>query len=238
MLTLFKYTLLVLPFFFTAQNHPSSDMKTKKMKITYIMDPLCGWCYGNSTNITKLKDEFKDDYEFELVVGGMLVGNNTPRGGQEMHDFLKGLTPRLEATTGVNISDDFFELIQDTSYTFSSLEPCAAIVYVKEKAPHKVFSFAKKLQTIYYTEGEALSNIEVYQPILEELNLPFEDFRNSWLTETNLQKTIAEFRKASTLTRGFPSLHIQIDGQMNQLASGYFQYKAMAKQLRAIKEHQ
>ena len=39
------------------------------MKIIYIMDPQCGWCYGNSDNITALQEEFKDDFEANLRRG-------------------------------------------------------------------------------------------------------------------------------------------------------------------------
>jgi putative protein-disulfide isomerase len=217
-------------------NVSAKPQKKQKMKLTYIMDPLCGWCYGNSDNIANLREAFKEDYEFELLVGGMLVGDNRPQGGQEMHDFLKGLTPRLEATTGVQISPSFFKLIKDTAYTFSSLEPCAAIVYVKEKAPEHVFSFAKALQTIYYTSGKALSDSGIYSPLLSELGLDINDFKSHWLSEANLAKTRAEFQRAARLTRGFPSLHLEFNGSMHQLASGYFKYDAMAKQLSALTE--
>lgn len=47
------------------------------MKVTYVMDPQCGWCYGNSENITALQKEFEEEFDFELLVGGMWLGKNT-----------------------------------------------------------------------------------------------------------------------------------------------------------------
>ena len=42
--------------------------------------PSCGWCYGNE-NITALQEEFKNEFDFELLVGGMWLGQNAPEGG-------------------------------------------------------------------------------------------------------------------------------------------------------------
>ncbi|WP_260128811.1 hypothetical protein [Elizabethkingia anophelis] len=41
------------------------------MKLIYIMDPLCGWCYGNSDNILELFEKYKNDIKFEILPGGM-----------------------------------------------------------------------------------------------------------------------------------------------------------------------
>lgn len=53
-----------------AQTKSNTSM-SEKIKLTYVMDPQCGWCYGNSENITALQEVFKDDFDFELLVGGM-----------------------------------------------------------------------------------------------------------------------------------------------------------------------
>jgi protein-disulfide isomerase-like protein with CxxC motif len=40
------------------------------------MDPLCGWCYGNSDNVLELFEKYKNEIKFEILPGGMWVGEN------------------------------------------------------------------------------------------------------------------------------------------------------------------
>ena len=37
------------------------------MKLIYIMDPLCGWCYGNSDNVLELFEKYNNDIKFEIL---------------------------------------------------------------------------------------------------------------------------------------------------------------------------
>jgi putative protein-disulfide isomerase len=41
------------------------------MKLIYVMDPLCGWCYGNSRNTEMLHTGFGNEIEFEILPAGM-----------------------------------------------------------------------------------------------------------------------------------------------------------------------
>lgn len=37
------------------------------MKLLYIMDPLCGWCYGNSENMLRLEQELTDQISIDVM---------------------------------------------------------------------------------------------------------------------------------------------------------------------------
>ncbi len=47
----------------------------KKGKLIYVYDALCGWCYGFSPVISKIHKEYKDSLEFEVISGGMILGD-------------------------------------------------------------------------------------------------------------------------------------------------------------------
>ena len=47
------------------------------------MDPLCGWCYGNSANTGKLYDKYKDILDFEILPAGMSAGTNARKQSQK-----------------------------------------------------------------------------------------------------------------------------------------------------------
>ena len=212
-----------------AQNK-SEDMK----KIVYVMDPLCGWCYGNSDNITSIYQQFKGSIDFELVVGGMWLGNNAPAGGPGLHQFVISHTPQMVDLTGAEVSLKYFELAADSSYAFSSLEPCAAIALVKSMRPEKTFPFAKEVQKAMFVEGKRLDALDTYLPVLKDLGINSTAFAESWLSDENISAAKKEFARSAVLTRGFPSLICQQDTQTLVLASGYFQKEVVEEKIQEL----
>ncbi len=227
--------LIVALFLGQLQACTQTNDKTTKMKVTYVMDPQCGWCYGNSANIKALQEEFKKDFDFELLLGGMWLGQNAPAGGDGLSQFLQNHAPRMAATTGATVDNSYYELAKDTTYAFSSLEPSAAIKLIKEIAPDKVFTFAKKVQQALFVEGKRLDQKETYLEILKTMSLDTAIFDSLWMGEDNISKTKAEFTNASNLANGFPTLVITKDGKTETLASGYFNKETMIQKLNQLK---
>lgn len=203
-------------------------------KLIYVMDPHCGWCYGNSDNMQSVYREFKDRFEMEILVGGMWLGENAPQGSENLFQFIKVNGPRMEQTTGVTIGDGYHALTRDTSYVFDSFPPCAAIVCVKQLDSSKAFDFTKKVQEALYKDGLRLDKLDSYLPILEALDLSTTDFQAQWLSDKNRQDTKLEFSKAQTLARGYPTLILESNTQKSTITSGYFNRKEMMRYLESV----
>lgn len=219
--------IIILLLFNNLESCAQVPQNSKKMKITYIMDPQCGWCYGNGDNIGKLKDQYQDKFEFELLVGGMWLGQNAPKGGGQLSQFLQVHAPRMATTTGTAVGSGYYVLARDSSYIFSSLEPSAAVVAVKQLQPHSVFEFAKKVQELLFLKGQRLDKLDYYIPILNELKISKNDFEKLWLSSNNLEKTKQEFKYASSKANGFPTLLLND----KILSSGYFELEFVAQKL-------
>lgn len=43
--------------------------------LVYCYDAYCGWCYGFSRVIKKIYEEYKDQLDFEVLSGGMILMN-------------------------------------------------------------------------------------------------------------------------------------------------------------------
>lgn len=213
----------------------SQDTSVDMKKLVYVMDPQCGWCYGNSDNITAVYNEFSGDYEMEILVGGMWLKENAPVGGAELSRFIEAHSPRMEQTTGADVGTGYYDRVKDSSYPFSSLEPSAAIVLVKSMAPEKAFLFTKNVQRALFAEGKRLDELSTYLPILESMSLDVEHFKTQWLSEANMEQTYAEFSKAGSMARGFPTLILEDNGSRSVLASGYFQLAPMVNALKQYK---
>ena len=95
------------------------------------MDPHCGWCYANGSNVEHVYKTFKENLEFELIPGGMWLDESAPIGGANLSQFIGNHAPRLIEMTGAVLSDEYYSLVENQEYTFSSLEPSAAIEAVR-----------------------------------------------------------------------------------------------------------
>lgn len=204
------------------------------MKLIYVMDPQCGWCHGNAQNMSEIQEEFRGKLEMELLIGGMWLAPNAPSGGENLSRYLQQNGPRMSATTGAKVGEAYYELAKDSSYTFSSLEACAAIVLVKETAPEQAFPFAKKVQEALFIKGDRLNNEETYLTILKEMSLDTTTFEEQWMKEDNFSKTKAEIASIQGKVNGFPALLIQNETNIEMLASGYFNLDGMRERLREM----
>ena len=204
--------------------------------IKYIIDPHCGWCFGNSDNALDIYQQFKSEFNFELLVGGMWLGEQAPKGGTSFSQFISAHAPRMMETTGAKLPEPFYKLTRDETYTFSSLEPCAAIVAIKQLAPHRAFEFAHEVHSAIFVDGSRLDDISSYIPVLENLDIDVEAFAAMWTSDATITATLAEFETARTMARGFPTLAIDSGGDsVELLTSGYFEVEAIASKLEQFK---
>ena len=63
---------------------PDLSRINKKGRIIYVGDPLCSWCWGISPHLSKLKAHYKEEMEFEILLGGL-----RPGGGEKWNDQFK-----------------------------------------------------------------------------------------------------------------------------------------------------
>ncbi len=198
------------------------------------MDPHCGWCYGNSDNMDKLSKEFKNSIEIEILVGGMWLGSNAPKGGIHLSQFISEHSPRMEQVTGAHVGTSFFKLTKDKTYTFSSLEPSCAIVLVKELYSEKVMNFVKEVQKAIFIEGKRLDKIEAYLEILKQVDIETTYFEKYWMTEINISNAKSEFVRAKNIATGYPSLFLQSDSKFDLIASGFFNAEVAVQKIKAV----
>ncbi len=76
-------TLFAVPVFNVKAKY-SNENNTKKVKLIYVYDALCGWCYGFSPVMMQLHSKYKDSIDFQVVSGGMITGNRIGPIGAEM----------------------------------------------------------------------------------------------------------------------------------------------------------
>lgn len=204
-------------------------------KLIYIMDPHCGWCFGNSANFSALYSRFQQQLDVEIIPGGMWLGSSAPVGGEGLAQFIQQHGPRMEATTNSQLGEAFHRLTADTSYTFSSLEPSAALVLAAQLAPSKAAEFCRLLLENIFVAGKRPDQFESYQDILQQLAIDEVAFSEQWLAADNLARTREQFAVAHRHVQGYPTLVLAQSGtpevQYRVVASGYFNLQQVTDKL-------
>ncbi len=214
-------------------------------KLIYIMDPHCGWCFGNSANFSALYEAFnqvqyRDKLSIEIMAGGMWLSDSAPQGGDGLYQFIQTNGPRMEAATNTKLGDAFHQLTSDSSYTFSSLEPSAAMVLVNELAPNKTVQFCKLMLENIFIAGARPDKLLNYEGILEKLEINFTEFSDQWMQADNVAKTQTQFSVAKNLANGYPTLLLQqlnsnaVDYSNTVIATGYFNLQQVTDKLAKI----
>jgi len=194
-----------------------------KTKIYYVMDTMCGWCYGSSDVITKIQEKYKDVYEFNLLPGGMWTGDNVKKMSTGLRDFVKGHNVEIEKLTGKSFGEGYTKnVLEGPSTVLDSFPGAKAVVVIQKLKKEVVFSFLKKIQDAFFVYGKDMNSLEVYTEIAESFNISSEEFEKEYNSEDIRQETFKCFDRANIMgAEAFPTV-IAVEGDKAVIkAQGY-----------------
>jgi putative protein-disulfide isomerase len=224
----------LLAFVLVSCNGHSQQLKTKKMKLIYIMDPLCGWCYGNSTNTQKLYEKYKDELDFEIIPAGMWVGENARKQSKPMAQFIKKHDTQVQETTGTAFGKAYFEFIENETIILDSELPSRAIVTVKKIANSQAVPFAIEVQKARYWYGKNLNDDETYLTICDTLSLDKTEFLKIFHSDIIKKETQETFNLAQKYASSYPTLLAEKNGKLYVLEQGYASFETITKQIDSL----
>jgi len=204
-------------------------MESEKPKVIYVGDPMCSWCYGISNELEKLTIHNADEFEFEIVMGGLRPYNQETM--LDLKDFL------TEHWQHVNQKSDlaFNYEILNTDIKYDTEPPSRAVVIVRDLKPEKAFHFFKTIQNAFYFENKNLHLVESYKPILESLDIDFDTFAQHFEDQFYKDKVRLDFSKANDLgVRSFPTILLQYNGKYHTIAQGYSSFDKMNARIEKI----
>lgn len=203
-------------------------------KIIYIYDPLCGWCYGFSPVIRKIQEEYKSRMDFEIISGGMVVGDRVGPVGAFADYILKAL-PRLEELTGVTFGEPYLSQLRDKSLFLSSLKPCIALEVFKSFNEKDAIAFASSMQKAHYIDGKSLEEESVYIDLIKPFNIDSTEFLKRLNSDEFRMETSNQFKMIQEWgITGFPAVILVKDNQFYLIAKGYVDYANLNKTIEKI----
>lgn len=205
------------------------------MKLIYVYDPLCGWCYGFTPVIQDLQKQLGEQTTFEILSGGMFLSANR-RPASAMYNYISEAHKTVEATTGIKFGPAFLEEYLKTEDIMDSEKPSIALTIFKEYQPQNAISFAHDMQVALKYNGQSLNDDETYRPLIEKYELPVNEFLEKMHEDAYRYDTIQEFNQVQQWgITGFPAAILDDGKQLYLIARGYTPLERLLKVIEEIK---
>ncbi len=139
-------------------------------QITYLFDPLCGWCYGASAVLEKLAA--RPDFAIDLAPTGLFAG----AGARPMDDGFAAYAwsndQRISRMSGQPFSDAYRrDVLGDRTRLFDAGPATLALTAVAITAPGQEFAALKAIQSARYVDGRDITAVSVLSELLRALGL-------------------------------------------------------------------
>ncbi|GJM33382.1 MAG: DsbA family protein [Saprospiraceae bacterium] len=208
-----------------------------QLKIIYVYDALCGWCYGFSPVMERLAENYGERLHITILSGGMIIGERSGPIGK-VAGYIGEAYKTVENRTGIKFGKDFLEgILKEGTAEFSSLQPAIALCAVKELARDKSLEFAGLLQKAIYFDGIAPNELKDYVPYAQKVGINKEDFLAAMQNDRYLEQAKREFDVVQKLgIQGFPTLLLETEERLYRLTSGYLPYEQLAAVIEAAWE--
>jgi len=204
--------------------------------IYYVFDVLCSWCYGFSDNMYQFYEQHKEDIDFRVMSGGMVLGDSEGPIG-DLPQGIREAFPRIQEMSGRPFSDAFYKLMEEGSAQLSSLPGALAMAAFRTYQPDNTLAFAKRMQEAFYQEGLPPAQAATYGHCAEDFGMNASDFMKLMVDKERLEFVQKEFEivKQWGIT-GFPTVVYQEKDKAYLLARGYQSLEGLEENLKAVRE--
>jgi len=190
--------------------------------VTYLFDPLCGWCYGASPAIQQLGQH--GGLTLELAPTGLFAG-----GGRTMDaafaDYAWSNDLRIAKLTGQRFTEAYrHNVLGRHGSRFDSATATLALTAVSLSEPQRELETLKALQEARYVQGLDTCDVSVVGNLLRDLGLATAADRLAANDAELLAANAARIQKARGLmqtfgAQGVPAL-VVTDDHGSRMLSG------------------
>ncbi len=141
------------------------------MRISYLFDPLCGWCYGAVPALEQLAR--LDEVTLELAPTGLFAGEGARPMDAGFAAYAWQNDQRIARLTGQSFSDAYrSQVLGALGGMFDSAPATLAVVAVGLAAPERELEALKALQQARYVEGRDNADLAAVADTLTKAGFP------------------------------------------------------------------
>ena len=197
------------------------------IKLYYVHDPMCSWCWGYKPTIENLKQQLPGVIQFEYVVGGLAPDTNLPM-PPEMQQKIEQIWKQIEAQLGTKFNYDFWTLCTPVRSTYQS---CRAVIAAGFQDSYE--QMLEAIQHAYYLRAMPPHEEATLLQLAREIGLNVQQFKNDMdgsLLEGVFQDQLSLAKSLGV--NSYPSLVLQINDAYFPIEVDYLSTETTLKLIR------
>ncbi len=188
------------------------------MKLYYVHDPMCSWCWAFRPIYLLLKDRLPKQIEFIRLLGGLAPDSDAPMPEATKQYVISNWHQIQHELPNTQFNYDFWKACQPRRSTYPA---CRAVIAARHQGEHFDELMTHAIQHAYYLNAKNPSESDTLIELSENIGcdkIKFENDLNASRTETILKEELSTARSLNL--NSFPGLlyisetisqHIPID---------------------------
>jgi len=206
------------------------------MRLIYIADPMCSWCYGFGKTVDALlaSPGAAAPLQLALVMGGLRpYTTETLAAGRA--EEIAGHWQHVHEATGLPFETGPAGAMRQPGFVYDTEPASRATVAVRTHWPQHIWRYFKAVQQAFYADGRDVTQRDTLSAIAEETGLPRANFETAFDAEDTRLATGHDFSQAQHWgIRGFPALLAEVSGDLHLVAHGYLPEADLRERLAAL----
>jgi putative protein-disulfide isomerase len=205
-----------------------------KGELIYIYDAYCGWCYGFSSVMKSIQENYGGRVKISILSGGMLTGESAGKLGKKSVDMLN-VANRATERTGTEFGQPFYDSLEADQQYNNSIFPAVALCVVKELKSKVALEFSRAIQKARYQDGKDLTQLDPYTELVTEFGVDKSSFILEYKDAKYETKAKQEFELVDHLgITEFPTLLYRSGDEARMLTQTYQSYAPRSEVLETM----
>lgn len=206
------------------------DMEGSLLNLIYVGDPMCSWCWGFAPEIETLSE----DYDIEVVVGGLRPGPSAQALTDRMAEFLRHHWVEIAERTGQPFDTSFLD--RRDGWLYDTEPASVAVVTMRDMNEPDTLGYFTDVQNAFYSEGKDVTDFDLLADLATPYPVDRSEFRSRLDSQEAKQAAWADFTRARNWgISGFPTLVGALTGnRLALLARGWTQADLIRSRIASI----
>ncbi|MGE8171260.1 DsbA family protein [Pseudomonas putida] len=188
------------------------------MRLIYVMDPMCSWCWGFAPVAAALIDQARDaGVATHVVPGGLRTGGSALDAATR-----KYILEHWQAVAQATGQPFRFDGAMPDGFVYDTEPACRALVAARTLDAERVWPLLALIQGGFYEQGLDVTTAPQLVDLAEQAGFDRSAFAEVFAHADTRGATAADFSWVQDLgIAGFPTLLAERNGQLALLTNGY-----------------
>ncbi|MDX8396632.1 MAG: DsbA family protein [Mariprofundaceae bacterium] len=204
------------------------------MKLYYILDPMCSWCWAFHPVWQQVKNQLPDDIKVHYLLGGLAPDSHVPMDKTTQQMIRNHWHTIQKKVSGTMFNFDFWTSNTPKRSTYPA---CRAVIAAKMQNSAYEDAMILAIQQAYYLQAQNPSDDDVLIHCAESIGLDIKQFQQDLNAAPTQHQLLNDIKQAQAMQIfSFPSLVVENNATFQLIHIDYNNADKILAQLRPISQ--